>query len=136
MGCGMAGLGVIHFLSVVSLSALIAWLVLSYSKRSAWDGSSGERNGLEVVRDDEFLTSTQPRIPRAMCSQPEWILAALFASLGFGMGGWAVFRNGLHQFALGPLPPGVVTCGNCALGGLFMMLIGAPLAALAFAIVA
>lgn len=90
---------------------------------------------LQPVRYYEFLTSTQKSPPPPVHPDPEWIFAALFGALGFVAAGCAAFRVGYHRFAP-DLPPGTSGCGNCALGGLFIMLIGAPIVALAFSVVA
>ena len=64
--------------------------------------------------------------------------ARSFAAVGFVVGGWAVFHMGFRAASPPPLPlpPGTALCGNAVLGGLFLMFVGTPLAAIASSIVA
>ena len=55
--------------------------------------------------------------------------AKMGAAAGFAIGGSVVFYIGLRAFAPPPAPAGTGTCGNAVLGGLLVIVAGAPLSA-------
>jgi hypothetical protein len=60
-----------------------------------------------------------------------WFFATSLAASGFVAGGCIVFYLGCQSFAPSQPPPGQGNCGTAVLGGVFLMLCGAPIAALA-----
>jgi hypothetical protein len=67
--------------------------------------------------------------------EPTGNCAALFAGLGFVLMGAIVFAMGFTQAFPRPGPPGTGGCGLAVLGGIFVMFFGAPIVAIAFAII-
>src|SRR5687768_3934527 len=72
----------------------------------------------------------------APCAEQSWLLAKWSAAGGFVAGGWAVGHMGFGAFSPPPPPPGTALCGNAVLGGLVLMFVGAPLAAITSSLVA
>lgn len=70
--------------------------------------------------DEPLVAGTTPAKPRAFATR--------FAAVGFLVVGGAVFLLGFGRAFPPPPPPGEALCGNEALGGLCLMVIGAPLA--------
>jgi hypothetical protein len=64
------------------------------------------------------------------------LFAKWFAAIAFLAGGSIVFFIGFRAFAPPPPPPGTGLCGNAVLAGLFVMVFGTPLGAIASALVA
>jgi hypothetical protein len=73
-------------------------------------------------------------MPPAPPVERSWMFAAGFAAGGFFVGGLVVFGLGLRAFFPPPVPEGTAACGTPVLGGLFLMVIGAPAAAIACSI--
>jgi len=84
--------------------------------------------------DESPASETKAR--RLPCAGQRWALAISFAAFGFFAGGLLVFFLGFRAASPPPPPPGAGNCGNAVLGGYLLMYIGAPLAAIASAIVA
>ena len=59
-----------------------------------------------------------------------WLIADWFAAATFIAVGSMVFSAGYRAFSPPPPPPGAALCGNAILGGLFLMVIGAPASAI------
>jgi hypothetical protein len=65
-----------------------------------------------------------------------WTFAKWFGVIAFFTVGSVVFYSGFRQFRPGPLPPGAAYCGNAIIGGLILMVVGAPVAAVVSSLVA
>ncbi len=59
-----------------------------------------------------------------------------FAVIAFFVGGAVVYYSGLQAFQPPAPPSGTVLCGNGAMGGLFLMVFGTPMGAIASALAA
>jgi hypothetical protein len=64
-----------------------------------------------------------------------WLFTVLFGVIAFVLGGGIVYYYGFRAFAPPPPPPGMAGCGNEVLGGLLVMVFGAPIGAIASSIV-
>jgi hypothetical protein len=59
-----------------------------------------------------------------------WFFAVRFAVAGCLLGGSGVFYLGFRALTPPPPPPGQANCGDAVLGGLLVMVVVAPLAAI------
>jgi hypothetical protein len=84
---------------------------------------------------DQWLTS-EWQLRRSLERTGNWAFAKWFAAIAFVAGGSVAFYLGYRQFRPPPPPPGTALCGNAVIGGLAMMVIGAPVVAIACSVVA
>lgn len=68
--------------------------------------------------------------------QRTWFFAKWYAATAFLGSGSVVFYLGYRQFRPPPPPPGTALCGNCIIGGLMVMVVCAPVAAVLASLVA
>ena len=68
--------------------------------------------------------------------ETSWLWAICFAAVGFLAGGSTVFYLGYRALSPPPPSPGTGLCSNGILGGLFIMVVGTPLAAIVCSVLA
>jgi hypothetical protein len=81
--------------------------------------------------DPDQLPASDWRSCHSLQLKETWGFAKWFAAIAFVVGGSTEFYVGYRQFRPPPPPPGTALCGNSVIGGLAMMMIGAPLVAVA-----
>ena len=79
----------------------------------------------------EQLATVRPNRTKYVANELTRFFATWLAAIGFVAAGCIVLLLGFQSFVPPQPPPGQANCGTAALGGAFLMLFGAPIAAIA-----